>query len=129
MKTIEENEKKFGSVDFNGETYILSQYAHMDIYRDDIRFYASGINPKTGDRVIIAWEISSEWDKLCEICGRYEALTQAIKDSYYQNPEELAKLKAELAAIEADYDGIPEMPNDESAACDWDNPIDVAIID
>ena len=134
MKTITENEKEYGSVTYKGIEYILTQQAYVGNYGTDggVRYYASGINPATGDRVIVAWDTTPEWDKLCEDCNRYDSISQSIGNIHYQSEDELAKLESELAELKAEYDGsVPDIDllNDESDACNWDNPVDVEIVD
>lgn len=81
--SINEMEKRFGSVEFEGEKYILIDDAYIDGPVDDAAYFANAI--KVGD----------------------------IPDDGYQ------------PIYKVEWEIINPLCDDESLACDWENPADV----
>lgn len=103
--------KDYGTVDYNGKTYTLTQEAYVDNYgtKGAVRYYAHAID-EAGNEYIIAWDTTEAWDLATE----------------------RAKLDAESYLDEADAERLAELldlvlpdVSDESNACDWGNPVRV----
>jgi RecJ-like exonuclease len=100
--------KNFGKATFNGIEYVLQQDAYVDNYGTDgeIRYYAAAKDAQ-GNEYMVTWGTSEDWNNASEewknICKEYEPKSA---------PE---------------YE-CPAILQDESNACDWDNPINVELI-
>jgi hypothetical protein len=87
----------YGTVNFNGKTLTLTQGAYCDNYgtQGNVRYYASAVDAD-GNKYIVAWDTTEQWQQW----------------------------QKEYANHDNDYDYIAGL-EDESNACDWDNPIEV----
>jgi hypothetical protein len=90
------NEQKYGTVEFGGRIYILTQQAYCDNYGTDggVRYYAHAVAKNDADtnKYKVVWATTDEWD------------------NHQKNDETCSFCE------------------DESNACNWDNPIDVRIV-
>ncbi len=89
----------YGTVTIAGATINLTEQAYANNYGTDgaVRYYAHGdllCADGTTERVKVCWETTPEWDEM--------------QDAYRNGDDP--------------QPGMPD-PNDESMACDWDNPI------
>ena len=101
---LQDYAKQYGTVDFEGKRYYLTQDAYPDNYGTDgdVRYYARAIDIE-GDIYMVAWDTTGEWD---------EAQAEAQR----------------LQAAGDPCDDYPAILDDESNACDWDHPVDVKAI-
>ena len=92
-------------VNYAGHTYTLQQDAYADNYGTDgaVRYYAHATD-NDGNDYTVRWNTTPEWD---------EAQAEA---------ERIAKQYEPSTAPSYEY---PALLDDESNACDWDNPVDV----
>jgi hypothetical protein len=111
--------RDYGTVDYQGKTYALTQDAYPENYRTDgeVRYYASATGPD-GAEYEVAWETTQGWNTASAEAKRVEELLAEQRYGYLDEAEE-----TELATL-------LDSPNtswldDESNACDWDRPIDV----
>lgn len=67
MLELEKEYENFGSVEFEGKTYKLTENAYSDNYGTDggIRYYASATDGK-GNEYKVAWDTTAEWDQANE---------------------------------------------------------------
>lgn len=104
-------EKQYGSIDWKGQKYILTDQAVADNYGTEgaVRYYADAIG-ENGEEYHIAWDTTEEWDMAQE------------RDWLRYAGDLTAKQERRLAVLE-------DMPlpdvSDESNACDWGNPVEV----
>lgn len=117
METTEKkaNEKEYGTVEFGGKTYILTQQAYCNNYGTDggVRYYAHAVAADDADDATykVVWDTTEEWD------------------NHQSGGEEHPR--------EYDDDNNEIYPNgmscnfceDESNACDWDKPVNVYEVD
>lgn len=98
----------FGTVDFEGKTYTLTQEAYVDNYgtRGGVRYYAYAADAE-GNEYLVAWDTTPEWDA-----------AQAEADAISQ----------EYAPASAPLGLYPSLLDDESDACDWTRPVEVTAI-
>lgn len=93
----------FGTVNFKGKTYTLMQSAYVENYRGGVAYFAAA-KDADGNDYTVRWNTTPEWD---------EAQAEA---------ERIAKQYEPSTAPSYEY---PALLDDESNACDWDNPADV----
>ena len=86
--------KNYGTVEFKGTIYALTQDAYCDNYGTDgaVRYYASAVDA-SGNKYLVAWETTQAWNEAQELYKQTNEVSGFIED--------------------------------ESNACDWDNPIEV----
>lgn len=101
----------FGTADFGGATYTLTQDAYISNYGTAgcVRYYAHATDA-AGDTFLVAWDTTEAWDLACE--------RASLEGESDLDGEQLARL-GELQAM-----GLPNV-EDESNACDWANPVSV----
>ncbi len=100
----------YGKVTLNGVTYTLLDQAHADNYGTDgeIRYYANAVDEE-GNECTVTWQTTVQWDEANE----HYRLNERFNELTEEEIERLEELEAKtLCSIE-----------DESYACDWDNPI------
>jgi len=100
----------FGKVVFKGAEYTLQQDAYVENYgtAGQVRYYATALDADGGEHMV-AWETTEEWDSATALYQ--QALTDATDEC----------------------GNIKDMPDcgildDESYACDWDNPVEVVAV-
>lgn len=56
-------DNNYGTVEFEGKTYTLTQDAYANNYGTDgaVRYYAAAVGAD-GNRYMVEWETSEEWD-------------------------------------------------------------------
>lgn len=91
-----------GSVNYNGKILALTQPAHPDKYQGYIRYSAMAID-NDGNEHWVAWNTTENWDE-----------AERIHTKYLEETEHLYTDEVHRAICLLD---------DESNACDWDNPI------
>jgi predicted DNA-binding protein len=114
------NDERFGSIDYNGKKYFLTQTAYCDNYGTDgdVRYYAHAIDDD-GTEYKVTWETSEQYDLACELLSLENKLQENDRSD-----EEIKRIKANIAELESD-DIRSCYADDESNACDWDAPISV----
>lgn len=93
----------FGTVNFEGKEFKVTQQAYVN--NDGTEYYATAAD-KIGNKFLITWETTEKWNLSVELYG----LELRSKD------------------LDVNMDGLVDV-EDESNACDWDNPASVAAID
>lgn len=93
--------KKYGMVVFNGIEYVLTQQAYPDHYKNGVRYFSSAMD-KNGNMALMEWETCDDWNEASELW--------------------------ETMHHESIMDDLPGILEEESNACDWDNPINVTIL-
>jgi len=121
------NTTDYGTVEHEGKTYHLAQVAYMDnVGTDgDVAYYAFAVDDE-GNGYTVIWDTTDAWDKGS---ADYNLALALIEDAKHHplDDEETAEYKR-LTDEGFIADGIPYCPGlieDESNACDWDNPIAV----
>ena len=108
------NEKKYGIVEFGGKTYILTQQAYCDSFGTDgdVRYYAHAVAKanKDNNEYKVIWDTTAEWDKHQRGGDKHPCETDDNGRDTYPNDETCSFCE------------------DESNACDWDDPNDVVIV-
>ena len=115
----------YGTVDFKGETYTLLCDAWIDNYgsNGDYRYYAKA--ELNGKKYLVAWDTTKEWDDATKLYGLIEKRDNCDKANYQNEWERLTE-----EIIELEEKGVnPLIAEDQSNACDWENPISVEEID
>lgn len=117
--------RDFGTVTFNGQVFTLTQDAYADNYGSDgeTRYYASAVDTDEND-VKVSWTTTAAWDnseKIFNLNQKLEELTSNLSDEDHAE-RWIAEVKEEIEELEALETCDSE---DESNACDWDNPISV----
>jgi hypothetical protein len=87
----------YGTIKFDGITITFTQWAYADNYGTDgdIRYYAHGVDAN-GNKYKVAWDLTPE------------------------------RIEQERIHREESHDAINcDCNDDESIACDWDNPVSV----
>lgn len=113
MDNYTTQKKENGEVVFKGKKYALIQSAYVDNYGMDggVRYYAHAID-KIGKKYKVAWDTTAEWNK-------HQGGHEEQDASGY-------KVIGPVAHPDKMTCGFCE---DESNACDWDNPISVESVD
>ena len=91
----------YGKVTFNGNEVILEDSAWAENYRDGVRYYAHG-HIADGRRYRIAWDTTDKWN------------------THQNNPDH--PMHSGVFVWSCDW------CDDESNACDWDNPVDMVSV-
>ena len=96
-------------------TVTLTAEPYCDNYGTDgeVRYYAHAVDDQ-GNEYRVAWEVTDEWADGQELYDRAMSLTDQHRDL----------TEEEEAEIEA-YDLVSAIVEDESNACDWDNPVEI----
>ena len=107
-------------VKFQGKTYTLTQEAEATNYGTygEVRYCAVATDDK-GNQYEVIWETKELWDLAVEL-----AKLEAQKESMEQHNEQLNSEEAQRLA-ELSEQVNSSYCEDESNACDWDNPIEV----
>jgi len=124
-KNLEALEKQFGSIDFEGKKYFLTEIAYVNNYgtNGEVRYYADAIDAE-GKEYRITWETSEEYDKACELMHLETSLTDFR--GCLDEGEELRKKEIEERIAELEAEDVRSFYcEDESNACDWDYPMSV----
>lgn len=116
---MNEMEKKYGAVEFEGKKYILTDQAYPDNYgtNGEVRYRANAIG-EAGSEFYVVWQTTQQWDDACELANLESRETG---DNARWNPlseEERERLEDLQKIVHTDCE-------DESNACDWDSPIAV----
>lgn len=95
----------YGTVNFGGKTYTLTQDAYAENYGMDgsVRYYASATDEQ-GLKYLVVWGTTPEWDAA-------QAEARRVDQQYEPH-----------AAPDYEY---PQILEDETNACDWDHPVAV----
>lgn len=106
-----ELKEKYGAVNFNGKEYILTQDAYADNYGNDseVRYYAKAVDSDENE-YCVAWETSERWNLSQELF--------CLEQKDEPTEEDLQRIEELSSMALTNYD-------DESNACDWDNPFSV----
>lgn len=106
----------FGTVEFNGKIYKLTQQAYCDNVgtSGEVAYYASA-EDEEGNEFKAVWETTLAWD----LSGELFNLEQAKEEGHDFSEEDAERLEE----LSEDYDS--SLIQDESDACDWENPADV----
>ena len=130
-RMIEKNYKKmeeskmsnynYGTVDFKGETYTLLCDAWINSNGDGKTYTYIAKAELDEKEYLVSWETTEKWDKAEKLKEFEEKLSSCDKDLY---PREYEYLQSEIKELEDE--GIESYyAEDESNACDWENPISV----
>ena len=106
---------QFGTVTFNGKEFNLTQDAYVVNYgtEGEVRYEASAVDTD-GNNYLVIWETTEEYNKSQRLHNLEDAFEAGKLDE-----EEIE----EIEELQEEYDsGYCE---DESNACDWENPIEV----
>ena len=103
----------YGTVSFEGKELPVTQAAYVS--NDGTEYYSTAEDSE-GKEYLVTWETTNEWNLSVEL---YD-LELRGKDIYEDDIERLEELR--------NMDGLVDV-EDESNACDWDNPVSVAAID
>ena len=112
-------------VEYDGKTYLLTQQAYCDNYGTDgaVRYYAHAIDSE-GNNYKVAWDTTETYDLMGELYRLDLKQQQQPEDFNDEDQERMNEICEEL-----DFDIAKSSPvayiEDESNACDWDNPVDV----
>ena len=117
MKNLKEFEKKFTAVTFAGKKYILANYANM---QDDGETYIADAYDENLNKFKVYFETTEAWKKSI-IVYNFE-LDGSDEDSEHISDE-----------VQEAYQWIKNNHganiDDESNACDWENPVKVIEVD
>ncbi len=103
----------YGTVEFEGKKYVLDQ----DAYLSDTGVYRAAATCDGRD-YLVEWHTTEWWDKT-EKCWAIGEEKQRLAE----HDEELSSCQEEeLAELIAEGYDPAYCPDDESDACDWDNP-------
>ncbi len=117
-KTFEQLKKEFGTVSHNGIELAISQVAYCDNYGTDgeVRYYASA-EDQEGNEYQVAWDTTAKWDEAGELYNLELKQEQRPESFDDEDQERMDELMA---------DGVHSyLIEDESNACDWDNPVSI----
>ena len=116
--------KKHGTVTFKGTKYWLTKDAYVDNYGTDgeVRYYSKAIDRK-GNEYRVSWDTTAEFDAW----NRQAQLVMLINSKKQYN-DDYTEFQTELDASIAKYGDGSDACEDESNACDWDNPENVEAI-
>lgn len=111
----------YGTVDFEGATYKITTDAVADNYGTDGEIvYKARAEDNDGNEYQVYWPTLETWDKAQERLEVEALLRQARRD---REEMDIAVLEDRLAEL-SEYDG----GEDESEACDWENPFKVVAL-
>lgn len=104
---------QFGTLKFRGTEYTLTQQAYVSNYGTNgvVRYYASAVDI-TGKEYEVTWETTLEYDEAQELCTLENNSFLTEEDE--ERMQELIEKGVHSAYFE-----------DESNACDWDDPASV----
>lgn len=110
--TVVDLAAEFGTVDFEGKTYTLTNQAQADNHGTEglVRYTARAVDD-SGHEYVLAWDTTDAWDVACKVA--------AMDDE-----DEIAEVIAEADLTQGE---LPDV-SDESNACDWDSPVSVKAV-
>ena len=108
--------KKYSTVEFEGKTYALTQDAFVDNYgtNGDVCYRAMAIDEQ-GNKYNVIWYLDEAYEKNGKDYNRYIKLTDLSEHQPLDDDEQ-----SEFDTLIDD--GQPSPNEDESNACDWDEP-------
>ena len=109
-KTYNTDELDNGTVEHEGKTIYLIQQAYADGIGEDIHYDASGVDID-GNVYHVRWETTEAWDNAV---AEYAAERRDYDEAHAQGRS-------------TEYPECPTLLDDESNACDWDNPSSVTL--
>lgn len=73
--------KDYGTVEFKGATYTLTQDAYCDNYGTDgaVRYYASAVDAN-GNKYLVAWDTTETWNEAQELYKATGEVSGYIED-------------------------------------------------
>jgi len=104
----------YGTVNFEGKTYKLEQQAYVENYKDGVAYFARATD-ENGDEYEVIWLTTTAWDNAQEY-DQLQREQEAVERFGHDFSDEKAERLAELEEM-----ALPSI-EDESNACDWDNP-------
>ena len=117
----------YGTVNFEGKELEITQQAYVDNYGTDgeVRYYASAVDT---DKNIynVTWETKEEFNESGKLFSLEEELKELNSHKSFDDGmiNRIAELEEIIEKMESEGIGS-NYCEDESNACDWDNPISI----
>lgn len=117
--TLQKLEKEFGTANFKSKKYILAEQAYADNYgrNEEVRYYAKAFDTDENEYKV-TWITTEKWNLANELY-QLEQKLNLLPETHEEWTEEEQKRLEELQNM------VLVNIEDESNACDWDNPLKI----
>lgn len=119
--------KDHGTVNYEGKTYRLTQDAFVNNVgtSGEYAYYAHAIDDK-GDEYLVTWTQTEEFRKVdADYCLAMSLVDERNHRPLYKDEQAEYDRLVDEGYIVNNTPYPPSLLDDETLACDWDNPIDV----